>query len=228
MTPRERLFALEQFGIKLGLDNIHRILDALGPARARLAGVHVAGTNGKGSVTAMVERGLRAAGHTHRAIHLAASRAHRRADRHRRRPVEPGAFRRSGGGRALRRRSAARRRRARVEADVFRGHDRDGVRDLPHVTRRRPRWSRWGSAGGSTRPTSLTPVASAITSIAFDHERHLGTTLDAIAFEKAGIIKPADASHCRCELPSAAREVIDKRAAEVQAPVVAADRRRSM
>src|SRR6185436_16745873 len=36
----------------------------------------------------------------------------------------------------------------------------------------------------------ITPVAAAITSIAFDHEAYLGHTLRAIAMEKAGIIKP--------------------------------------
>ncbi|MGQ0733687.1 MAG: bifunctional folylpolyglutamate synthase/dihydrofolate synthase, partial [Acidobacteriota bacterium] len=63
MTPRERLFTLELFGIKLGLDNIRTLVDALDRPDRAWAAVHVAGTNGKGSVTAMVERGLRAAGH---------------------------------------------------------------------------------------------------------------------------------------------------------------------
>ena len=62
MTAREYLFSLEQIGIKLGLDQIHRLLGALGqPARA-FPSIVVAGTNGKGSVTAMIERGLRDAG----------------------------------------------------------------------------------------------------------------------------------------------------------------------
>src|SRR3712207_5733221 len=63
MTPRERLFALEQFGIKLGLTNISTLVAALGRPDEAYPTIHVAGTNGKGSVTAMVERGLRAAGH---------------------------------------------------------------------------------------------------------------------------------------------------------------------
>src|SRR5580765_5739263 len=63
MTPRERLFSLEQFGIKLGLENIHKILDALDRPERTWPAIHVAGTNGKGSVTAMVEYGLRDAGH---------------------------------------------------------------------------------------------------------------------------------------------------------------------
>ena len=63
MTAVERLFSLEQFGIKLGLENIHKLLDALNRPERAWPSVHIAGTNGKGSVTAMVEAGLRAAGH---------------------------------------------------------------------------------------------------------------------------------------------------------------------
>ena len=59
----ERLLALEHTGIKLGLDNISTLCASLGhPERAFLP-VHVAGTNGKGSVTAMVHAVLRRAGY---------------------------------------------------------------------------------------------------------------------------------------------------------------------
>ena len=45
--------------------------------------------------------------------------------------------------------------------------------------------------GGRLDATNvLTPIACAITSIAFDHQQYLGNTLAGIAFEKAGIIKP--------------------------------------
>jgi len=64
LTPIERLFSLEQFGIKLGLDNIRIILAALGHPERAWPSIHIGGTNGKGSVAAMVERGLRAAGLT--------------------------------------------------------------------------------------------------------------------------------------------------------------------
>ena len=60
---RERLFALELFGIKLGLDNISTLVDALACPDRAYPSLHIAGTNGKGSVTAMIERGLRSAGH---------------------------------------------------------------------------------------------------------------------------------------------------------------------
>jgi dihydrofolate synthase/folylpolyglutamate synthase len=62
VTGIERLFALEQFGIKLGLDNIRAILAALGNPERSWPAIHIGGTNGKGSVAAMVERGLRAGG----------------------------------------------------------------------------------------------------------------------------------------------------------------------
>ena len=57
------LFDLERFGIKLGLDNIRTLADALDRPDRHFRSILVAGTNGKGSVAAMVERGLRAAGY---------------------------------------------------------------------------------------------------------------------------------------------------------------------
>ena len=57
------LLARDQHGIKFGLDNIRTLCGALGhPARAQPSLI-VAGTNGKGSVTAMAAAALRAAGH---------------------------------------------------------------------------------------------------------------------------------------------------------------------
>ena len=61
--PLAWLFALEQFGIKFGLANISTIVAALGHPERAFRSVHIAGTNGKGSVTAMVDAALRAAGH---------------------------------------------------------------------------------------------------------------------------------------------------------------------
>ena len=61
--PFAYLFALEQFGIKFGLDNIRRLLGALDHPERAFRSIHIAGTNGKGSVTAMVDHALRSAGH---------------------------------------------------------------------------------------------------------------------------------------------------------------------
>jgi len=46
------LYGLQKFGIKLGLDNIRTLLERLGRPERSYAVVHVAGTNGKGSVCA--------------------------------------------------------------------------------------------------------------------------------------------------------------------------------
>jgi dihydrofolate synthase/folylpolyglutamate synthase len=62
-NPLTYLFGLEQFGIKFGLDNISALVAGLGHPERTFRSVHIAGTNGKGSVTAMVDAALRAAGH---------------------------------------------------------------------------------------------------------------------------------------------------------------------
>src|SRR5678816_3882629 len=58
----DRLSSLETFGIKLGLENISQLCEALGHPERSFTTLHVAGTNGKGSVTAMVHAALGAAG----------------------------------------------------------------------------------------------------------------------------------------------------------------------
>src|SRR5688572_3319195 len=53
-TALERLFSLQTFGIKLGLEPITQLLAELGDPHRSFPAIHVAGTNGKGSVCAMV------------------------------------------------------------------------------------------------------------------------------------------------------------------------------
>ena len=48
------LFGTQYRGIKLGLDNVRRLLTALGEPQNEARFIHVAGTNGKGSVCAMI------------------------------------------------------------------------------------------------------------------------------------------------------------------------------
>ncbi|BCS35592.1 bifunctional folylpolyglutamate synthase/dihydrofolate synthase [Luteitalea sp. TBR-22] len=62
MTPQQRLATREFFGIKLGLDTMRALIGALDHPERSFLPIIVAGTNGKGSVTAMVARALRAAG----------------------------------------------------------------------------------------------------------------------------------------------------------------------
>lgn len=57
------LFSLENMGIKLGLSNVRSLLSKLGDPQDRFGAVHVAGSNGKGSVSAMTASIIRSAGH---------------------------------------------------------------------------------------------------------------------------------------------------------------------
>ena len=58
----ERLYAKRTFGIKPGLTVISKLMEELGNPQERLHTIHVAGTNGKGSVTAMLMSALRELG----------------------------------------------------------------------------------------------------------------------------------------------------------------------
>lgn len=63
MHPKiEYLFGLRRFGIKPGLESITAVLDKLGNPHRRLRVIHVAGTNGKGSTSAMIASVLKHAG----------------------------------------------------------------------------------------------------------------------------------------------------------------------
>ena len=189
MTPRERLFALEQFGIKLGLENIRRILDALDHPEQRFPSVHVAGTNGKGSVTAMVERGLRSAGYRtgrYTSPHLNDIEERIAIDGQ---SIDSATFD-STAAEVLAAVDGLRNRGILeswptffevTTAIAFATLARQGVTAAVVEV---------GLGGRFDATNTLSPMVTAITSIALDHERHLGSTLEAIAFEKAGILKP--------------------------------------
>ena len=84
--------------------------------------------------------------------------------------------------------------------------------------------SRWGvievGLGGRFDATNiLQPIATAITSIDFDHEQHLGSTLRQIAFEKAGILKPGVPAVIG-RMGGDARHEVERVAIEQGAPLV--------
>lgn len=188
MDPIAYLFSLEKLGIKFGLDNIRAIADALDNPQDAWPSVIVAGTNGKGSVSAMVETGLRAAGlHTglYTSPHLVRLEERFAIDGA---PVETARMVEAAG--AVREVVAGLREGGRLEADptffevttavgfeLFRRARIDfGVLEV--------------GMGGRWDATNIaTPRAAAITTIDVDHERFLGHTIAAIAGEKAGVIK---------------------------------------
>lgn len=73
--------------------------------------------------------------------------------------------------------------------------------------------------GGRLDATNVVdPVISVITPIDFDHEKWLGSTREQIAFEKAGIIKPGRPVAVARQHPEAMR-VLERRAAETGSPL---------
>jgi dihydrofolate synthase / folylpolyglutamate synthase len=61
-TALAYLNGLQRFGIRLGLENILRLVEAFAHPEVSFRSIHVAGTNGKGSTAAFVNGILRAAG----------------------------------------------------------------------------------------------------------------------------------------------------------------------
>ena len=107
MTDREWLDSLELFGMKLGLETIGRLAEALGHPERAYPVIHIAGTNGKGSVAAMMSTALTAAGHRvgrYTSPHLVRVEERAAIDGRSVRPgrVRPGARASPGGGRRAR------------------------------------------------------------------------------------------------------------------------------
>jgi dihydrofolate synthase/folylpolyglutamate synthase len=207
----ERLFALETFGIKLGLENIRHLCDALDHPERRFTSIHVAGTNGKGSVTAMVHAALVAAGI--RAARYTSPHLVRLNERFvvGTEPVDDGTL-------------------ETVATDVLNAIDRpptffEATTAMAFEIFKRARVEvaviEVGLGGRFDATNVLEPPVGAITSIALDHEQHLGHTVDRIAFEKAGIIKPGMTVVCGT-LPDAAMDVVRRVAAERGARLVEA------
>jgi dihydrofolate synthase/folylpolyglutamate synthase len=216
----ERLFALETSGIKLGLENITRLCEALGHPERQFTSLHVAGTNGKGSVTAMAHAGLVAAG----------LRAGRYTSPHlvdlRERfvigdaPVDRASLEQAAND-VL---DCAERLHAdgtlsvhptffeATTAVAFELFRRAGVQVAVIEV---------GLGGRFDSTNILHPPVGAITSIGLDHQQYLGDTIAAIAFEKAGIIKPG-MTVITGALPDEARQVIDAVAGDRGARVVQA------
>ena len=192
MTPsecRDYLGHLQHFGIKLGLENIATLCAALGNPQNRFLSIHVAGTNGKGSVSAMLagimeEHGLRTGLYT--SPHLARVEERIRID----------------GASIPARRFRELLARLKEAIDGLMAEDRllyhptyfevlTALAFLQFAEREVDIALLEVGMGGRFDATNVVlPLVSVITTLAKDHEKHLGSSLEKIAFEKAGIIKP--------------------------------------
>jgi dihydrofolate synthase/folylpolyglutamate synthase len=218
--PIQYLFSLELFGIKFGLENIRAMAAALGHPERAFHSVHVAGTNGKGSVTAMVDAALRAAGHRsarYTSPHL--------VDLTERFVIDDRPVGEEDLAHAVRTvRDTVRRLQDRGELDVhptFFEVTTAAAFELFRRARVDVAVCEVGLGGRLDATNVLMPMVTAITSIGFDHEQYLGSTLADIAAEKAGIIK-RDIPVIVGDVPSEADAVIRAIARDRNAPVTAA------
>ncbi|MDU8944463.1 bifunctional folylpolyglutamate synthase/dihydrofolate synthase [Ovoidimarina sediminis] len=219
MTPQgsdallERMMRLHPKVIDLTLDRVDRLLEATGhPERALPPVIHVAGTNGKGSTVAMLRAGIEGAGqtaHVYTSPHLA--RFHERI-RLAGRLIDEAA----------------------LSAILDECLERNGpdpityfeittVAALLAFARTPADWTLLEvGLGGRLDATNVVerPAMTVITPVDLDHQQFLGDTLEAIAGEKAGILKrgiPCVVGPQHEE----ALEVIEAKAARLGAPLLA-------
>ncbi|MBX3747919.1 MAG: bifunctional folylpolyglutamate synthase/dihydrofolate synthase [Verrucomicrobiae bacterium] len=188
MTYREALeylYGLQRFGLRLGLDVPRRLAGAFGCPQDGLKFLHVAGTNGKGSTCAFLESACRASGRRvglFTSPHLVSFRERIQIDRQ---PIPEDAVARWV-------------RQLRLVTDTFPTDQHPTFFEV--VTVLALLWFReqgcdlvvWETGmGGRLDATNIvSPLATLVTPIGWDHQQWLGNTLAAIAGEKAGIFKP--------------------------------------
>ena len=208
-----RMMALHPKVIDLTLDRVWRLLDALGnPQNDVPPVIHIAGTNGKGSTQAMVRAGLEAAGHKVHAYtspHLA--RFHERI-----------------------RLAGTLISEADLTALLDECYAKNGADDITYFEittcaallafARTPADFTLLEVGlgGRLDATNVIdrPELTIITPVSMDHEAFLGTTIAAIAGEKAGIIKRGVPCIIGPQSESGL-DVMEARAAQCGAPVLA-------
>jgi dihydrofolate synthase/folylpolyglutamate synthase len=188
MDPLEYLLSLEKFGIKFGLANIQTLAAALGNPQTQFKTILIAGTNGKGSVTAMLDGALRASGlkvGRYTSPHLVRLEERFAIDGT---PIDSAVL--VGLIEEMRQ----------LIDDLLAKGTLESPPTFFEVTTaigfeifRRARVHiavlEVGLGGRLDSTNIAQPIASAITSIDFDHEQYLGHTLAAIAAEKAGVIR---------------------------------------
>jgi dihydrofolate synthase/folylpolyglutamate synthase len=196
------------------LERFREFLETLGAPHTRFPCVHVAGTKGKGSVAALCESALRAAGYRvglYTSPHLQDFRERIQVDRE---LIPEAEF-------------------AALVDDIAPVVERvEGLTwfelvtalALLHFARRRVDYAvlEVGLGGRLDATNVVVPRVAAITSISLDHTQLLGNTLAAIAGEKAGIIKPGVPVVSAPQAPEVAA-VIARVAAERGAPLLAVD-----
>ena len=215
----ERLASRRRFGMRPGLDTIRAVTAALGNPQDTLRCIHIAGTNGKGAVAAMLDSVLRAAGYRvarYTSPHLVSLNERFFIDGE---PVSDAAL--AAAADEVLPAITRLEREQRLEVTFF-----EALTAVAFVlfARARPDMTVLETGlGGRLDATNIiaSPLASVITRIGLDHCDWLGSTHVAIATEKAGIIKPGCPVVCGA-MPSEALDAIRRVAEEKGSPLTAA------
>lgn len=216
MNSLEYLLSFQRFGIKLGLENITYMLERLGNPHFAFPAIHITGTNGKGSVAAFLTSVLEKAGYVvgrYISPHLVDFSERLVVNG---KPVTP------------------------AEIDELVAEIRPVVDDMQpdrglghptffeavtaiafrHFARHRVDFAvvEVGMGGRYDSTNIVRSCLSIITNVHLEHREYLGDTVEKIAIEKAGIIKPGIEVVSAAERPEA-RTVIDAKAGECGSPV---------
>lgn len=213
LTPAEILQQYGRFGVHLGLERIERLLADLGNPHHRVPIVHVAGTNGKGSVCAYLSSVLTQAGYRvgrYTSPHLINWNERICLNEQ---PISTDQLR----SHLLR-----------VEAAI----DPDQPTPTQFEVLTAAAWLYFAETqvdiavievglGGRLDATNVCdrPLVSVITSLSREHWQRLGPTLADIAREKAGILKPGRPAVIG-PLPDEAKQVVEQRLTELDCPNV--------
>ena len=201
--------------MKPGTERIERLCEALGNPQRRIRAVHIAGTNGKGSTAHLLCSILMAAGYRtglFTSPHLHDFRERIRIDGQMITPEEVTAFVERAYEEIKRTDASFFEVTTAMAFDCFARHETDiAVIET-------------GLGGRIDATNIITPTVSVITNIGYDHTDLLGDTLEQIAREKAGIIKPGVPVVIGETRPETAAVFIQK-ARELQASLTFADRR---
>ncbi|MCK5381415.1 MAG: bifunctional folylpolyglutamate synthase/dihydrofolate synthase [Candidatus Latescibacteria bacterium] len=198
------------------LDRVFSLLDHVDNPHQRLEAIHIAGTKGKGSTAAMIASILSAGGFRvglYTSPHLVSFRERIRVDGHAIPKTDFAALLNQ-----LRPFITPPTETQRCSHSFF---DVLTVMAFMHFARQEVDVAilEVGMGGRIDATNVIHPRVCVITPISFDHTRHLGTDLTAIAAEKAGIIKP-DCPTVTAPQPSEAMEVIRRVAREQNAPLI--------
>ena len=176
----ESLFSLERLGVKMGLEHTEKLLSSLGDPQRNLNLIHIAGTNGKGSTSSHIECALRGIGKKvglYTSPHLIRFNERIRVNGISITDQEIESFLKQSWTNINK-----------IKSTFF---ETTTAMALSHFNLKEVDIAiiETGLGGRLDSTNIINPSLTIITSVSMDHMEILGDTIEAISFEKAGIVK---------------------------------------